>query len=98
MSKRKTAKEYHKEYRDLVDKKSALEIRIKKRAIELCKKFPHIKVSDVFDTKSFYSDHHSNLDDFADVNLYLNVIKKIEDYNQKQSGIVQISIFDNDLK
>lgn len=95
MSRRKTAKDYRKEYGDLIEKKIALEARIKKRAIELCKKFPDVKVSNVFTTESFYSSHYSNPDNFVSVDGYLNVIQKIEEHNQKQSGIVQTSLYDD---
>lgn len=55
---RKTAKEYRKEFIELNTQQKALEARIKKRAIELCKKYPKIMVGEIVNAEYFLEYHN----------------------------------------
>lgn len=89
---RKTSKEYRKEYQDLLDKTKVLEGRIKKRALDMCKKFPDVPIcggstisKDIL-TACEQSTH-----------AYIDVIRDIEEHNEKQSGYVQTSMYEDEL-
>lgn len=96
--KRKSAKDYRNEYQDLLDKTKALESRIKKRALDLCKKFPDILINpnnNNIVTKRFYDIYKDG--ENVQIEIYLKVIQDIEEYNAKQSGYVQTSMYEDEL-
>lgn len=84
---RKTSKTYRKEYQDLVDKIKLLESRIKKRALDMCKKFPDVPIcggsiisKDIL-TACEQSTH-----------AYIDVIRDIEEHNEERLGVKQSEI------
>lgn len=92
---RKTAKDYLKEYRDNNEKQKALEARIKKRALELCKKYPDIdlelghKKEKVRGIKSGEIHIYENLY----TETYIEIMQRIEEHNERQSKIKQGKLF-----
>ena len=102
---RKTGIIYSKEYQDLVDKTKALEVRIKKRALELCNKFPDVDFDVIQEDNNIIKSNtnriinvHDGNDFSLNTDLYIRIISGIEVHNEKQSGYVQTSMYDNEPK
>ena len=86
---RKTHKDHKSDYSKALLKLSSIEARIHRRAEELCKLHP--------DTPIGWGATGKDIDRLPlvlETNDYLSIIKSIEDHNQKKSGIVQKSIYD----
>ena len=88
---RKTSKEYSKEHQDLTNKLKALETRIEKRTLDLCQQFPDVIIGEITTAKDFK--HWYDDINILDTNRCLKVMSKIEEYNEKQSGHIQTTIF-----
>lgn len=84
---RKTAKDYRKEYNDLIKKQKALEARIKKRALEMCEAHPDVEFE--YGIKSGELHRYPNLY----TNSYINAMDKIEQHNEKKANIKQGKLF-----
>lgn len=85
---RKTSKDYSKKYNSLIQQLTVLELRIKARAHELCKLHPTapIGMGAIGREIEKFPIAISSRD-------YLDIIKRIEQYNEKQSGHVQTTMF-----
>lgn len=94
---RKTSKEYRKEYQDLLDKKNILEFRIKKRALDMCKKFPDVKIGLNSSTNHIIKLHTDDPNLSLTTNIYIRTIGSIEEYNEKQSGHIQTSMYEDEI-
>jgi len=100
---RKTSKDYSKEYSALFQKKEALEAHIKTRTIEMCKENPDVLVGEISTAIEFvdhievgsaveYADHFEEGAD-EPIEMYLNIMSKIEEHNAQQAGHVQTTMF-----
>lgn len=94
---RKTSKEYSKEYQDLLNKTKVLESRIKKRALNMCKKFPDVKIGLNSNTNHIIKLHTDEPNLSLTTNIYIRTISNIEKYNENQSGYVQTSMYEDEL-
>jgi len=90
MPKRKTSKDYRKEYSNLLEKTKALEVRIKVRVLELCKEYPEAPTGEIStgkDISIFLEDSG-----YLSVSKYIDIIGRFEKYNADRSGVVQTKI------
>ena len=84
---RKTSKEYSKEYKQLLINKKAIETCIKKRTMDMCKKFPDVMITPITSAKEFIDG------DNVYIQTYIKVMSKIEEHNEQQSGHVQTTLY-----
>ena len=89
MALRKTSKDYRKEYGNAKAKLSAVEARIKDRAINLCKQFPEAPIG----MGAVGREIDKPLFENCSTETYLDIIRNIEKYNEKNSPVVQKSMF-----
>ena len=82
---RKTSKDLRKEYNDKLTKLSALEARIKARALEMCKAQPDVPIG-----RGAIGREIEKFD--FNTRGYIDVIQYIEDINEKNSKHVQTTI------
>lgn len=86
---RKTSKDYKKEYNNLVQKLNALSIRIRQRAIDMCKANPTAPIGSGAVGREIEKPQFQNLD----TEEYLYIIAKIEEYNERKANIKQGKLF-----
>lgn len=99
MEKRKLAKDYRREYQDLLDKTKALESRIRNRLKQMCKNHPNAILGTTTNPKVPFlaKNYPEKLIMNANIFTIIKLIEKIEYYNEKQNSCVQTSMYDNEL-
>jgi hypothetical protein len=98
---RKTHKDYHKEYQDVLLKEMAIENRIVKRTLEMCDAHPNVTIPPVIEdsfkkfgyTTGEFKEGIEEKGMTADVLDYLHVMKCIEDYNERNANVRQGKLF-----
>lgn len=104
-NKRDTSTDLRNKHTDAMSKLSGLRSRIQQRAKELVEKQPDVLYGHLIDktpvtVKEWYDefDLHIRASDRPDMEfvteVFLNIIKKIEEYNEKNSPYVQGKMFD----
>lgn len=92
---RKKYKDYRKEYDDAIQKVEAIKVRIRKRALDLTTRYPHVVIEEhgnlKYDAKDYNRMIGANL--YTDVETFLQVIKLIEDYIASQHPHQQGKLF-----
>lgn len=86
---RKTSKDYRKEYIDLLQKQKALEARIRNRAIEMCKAQPTAPIGRGAVGREIEKPQFQN----ASTEAYLDIITMIEEHNERHAKIKQGKLF-----
>jgi len=91
---RKTGKDYTKEYKDLLEKRSSLQAKVSVRLLELCKQHPDAIISRMGDTdikaKSIGSPQYISTIELV---AQIMCIEKIEDWLANQSPYKQGKLF-----
>jgi hypothetical protein len=87
---RKNASQLQKEYVSAITTVESVEAKIKARAIQLCKLHPQAPIGRGAVGREI---NKLSSGDFFDTTGYLYVIKSIEDYNERESGHVQTTLY-----
>jgi molybdopterin-biosynthesis enzyme MoeA-like protein len=94
---RKTYKDYKKQYDNIIEKQKAIESRIKQRAKEMVKNQPGVKMNN-FESNRTVSEQFNTIENKLKpeykTKQFLRIIKVIEQYNEKKSGIKQLKMFE----
>lgn len=89
-----TGKDYKKEYKDLLEKKSSLQARVSARLLELCKQYPDAVITKKEDTEiKAKSIGYSNYINTIELVAQIMCIEKIEDWLANQSPYKQGKLF-----
>jgi hypothetical protein len=105
---RKTAKDYKKEYTDASIRLAAVEIRIRRRCLEICKAHPDVPVdwhmldvrephvlapTETSRTAGEFYDCIENKGMSSEPDRFIDIMRYIEAYNEDKAGIKQGKLF-----